>query len=108
MDLQMKAEDMTGDYPIWDVKVEDGLVPIVKDEKEDIQSATLACFLERGTIPQLPDIGVPWTEFLMGNITFADLDVEIRQSIQLAGMDEYRPQYQIENDKLTLVVTKEM
>lgn len=107
MDLQMKAESTDGDFPEWDVKVENGIVPILKDDEEDMQCATLACFLEKGTIPKLPDVGVPWSDYLMGEITFADLDVAIRQSISQAGMDGYRPNYLIDGDKLTLTVSKE-
>lgn len=42
MDAQMKQEDLTNNYPIWDLEVENGVVPILKDDKEDIQTALLA------------------------------------------------------------------
>lgn len=104
----MKAEDFTADFPIWDLKTEGSIVPIISDEKESIQVATLACFLEKGTIPQLPDAGVTWTEFLTGDKTFGELDAEIRESLKKADKIEYHPNYQIEGDRLTLVVSKEI
>lgn len=108
MDAQMKEEDLSADYPVWDLKVKDGIVPILSGDREDIQVATLASFIELGTIPQLPDVGVSWTKFLTGEMTFGELDVEIRTSIQNAGKDAYRPEYEINGDRLSLQVTKEM
>lgn len=108
MDAQMKEENLNADYPIWDLKVKDGIVPILSGDREDIQTALMASFIELGTIPQLPEAGVPWTKFLTGEMTFGELDVEIRTSIQNAGKENYRPDYQLNGDKLTLQVTKEM
>lgn len=102
----MKQEDIAQNYPIWDVKVKDGIVPILKDDKEDIQTALIASCLQLGSVPQLPDVGVSWTDFLTGEITFGELDVQIRESINLAGLSEFRPDYQINGDRLTLKVTK--
>lgn len=108
MDAQMKQEEFTNTYPIWDVKVENGVVPIIKEDKEDAQTALMASIIQKGSIPQLPDMGVPWTQFLTGEITFGELDVLIRESIGKAGKDEFRPEYQIDGDRLTLQVTKEI
>ena len=104
----MKAEEFTSTYPVWDIKTEDGIVPIISGDKEDTQVATLACFLQVGTIPQLPEAGVSWTDFLTGVKTFGEIDAQIRESIRNAGKFEYMPIYKIENDRLTLEVGKEM
>lgn len=108
MDLKMDVERQTDDAPVWDVKTEEGIVPIIMDDDEDVQCATLACFLERGTIPQLSSVGVDWAGFLTGGKTFGELDSEIRQSLRLAGMEEFQPDYQIVGDKLTLQVKREI
>jgi len=107
MDIQMKAEEFTSDSPIWDLKTEGGIVPIISDNKENIQQATLACFLEQGTIPRLEDAGIPWTKFLTNELSFGELDALIRESIRKAGQDEYRPEYYISGDKLLLEVTRD-
>lgn len=104
----MKAEDNSGDYPVWDLKTDGNIVPIISGDKEEIQTATLACFLEKGTVPQLEDAGVEWTAFLTGNKTFGELDAQIRESLQKADKSDYFPNYQIENDRLTLSVSKEI
>ena len=108
MDVEMRAEEFTTEFPIWDVKTEGSIVPIISGEKESIQVATLACFLEKGTIPQLPEAGVEWTSFLTKEKTFGELDAEIRESLRKADKVEYQPNYEIEGDRLTLAVSKEI
>lgn len=106
----MRAETIArGKEPVWDLRVKDGAVPIISGDEEYMQTATLAGFLEYGTIPQLPEVGVPWQEFLTKDITFGELDSYIRQSISAAGQDEYYPQYEIDDAAgiLTMTVGKE-
>lgn len=104
MDLKMKAEDITTAGVSWDCDVEDGIVPIIKDDKEDMQCAVIAGFLIRGTVEQLPDAGVPWTEFLTGNITFGILDFYVRESLKNVQKNNYYPQYDIQDDQLTMKI----
>jgi hypothetical protein len=108
MDVEMRAEEFTSEYPIWDIKTDGDKVPIISGDKEDVQTATLACFLEKGTIPQLPDVGVEWSAFLTKDKTFGELDAEIRDSLRKADKVEYQPNYQIDGDRLTLAVSKEL
>lgn len=106
MDIEMQAEDTSGEFPIWDLKTSGSIVPIITDEKEEIQTATLACFLEKGSIKQIQDVGVNWASFLTGDTTFGELDAEIRQSLINADKTEYVPNYLLNDDKLTLQVQK--
>lgn len=108
MDIEMKIQEKTAVFPVWDLKVESGIVPVLTDDKEDIQGAILACFIEKNTVPELPDVGVEWTGYLTGAISFGELDSQIRQSLSNAEKDEFRPEYQLEDDRLTLTVTKEL
>lgn len=102
----MKSEDINTDGVSWDCEVIDGIVPIIMDDEEDLQCAILAGFLIAGTVPQLPDAGVPWTDFLTGKISFGILDFYVRESLLNVGKDNYYPQYDIEEDKLTMSVGK--
>lgn len=104
MDLKMKAEDITTAGVSWDCDVIDGNVPIIKDEQEDMQCAVIAGFLIRGTVEQLPEAGVPWTEYLTGSITFGILDFYVRESLKNVQKDNYYPQYDIEEDQLTMKI----
>ena len=104
MDLKMKSEDITTADVSWDCDVADGLVPIIMDEKEEMQSATMAGFLILGTVPQLPEAGVPWLEFLTGKIQFGVLDFYVRESLSNVGRDDFYPQYDVDKDQLTMSV----
>ena len=106
MDLKMNAEEITDQGVSWDCAVKDGLVPIIKDDEEDLQCATIAGFLIVGTVPQLPEAGVPWTDFLTGKITFGVLDFYVRESLLNVGKDNFYPEYDIEEDQLTMKVGK--
>ena len=106
MDLKMKAEDITTAGVSWDCEVKDGIAPIIMDDEEDLQCATIAGFLIKGTVPQLNEAGVPWTDFLTGRITFGVLDFYVRESMTNVGEDNFHPQYDIEEDKMTMSIGK--
>lgn len=105
MDMKMKAEKISAyENPIWDVKVKNGIVPIISGNDEKIQNAILAGFLELGTIPQLPDVGVNWPGFMTGAVSFGELDTGIRQSLQDAGVGQFQPDYDLEEDSLIMTI----
>jgi hypothetical protein len=106
MDLKMKVEEITDAGVSWDCEVDNGIVPLITDDTEDLQCAILAGFLIAGTVPQLPEAGVPWTDFLTKKITFGVLDFYVRESLQNVGKDNYYPQYDLEEDKLTMSIGK--
>lgn len=107
MDLKTKAEVIEAtQHPVWDVKVENGNVPLIYGEEEDLQTATLAGFLEKGSIPLLPEAGVPWTDYLTQEITFGELDADVRDSLSAAGKDTFYPDYQIEGGSLVMTINK--
>lgn len=106
MDLKMKAEEITTAGTSWDCKVIDGIVPIITGEEEELQCATQAAFLITGTIPQLPEAGVPWLDFLKHKMTFGELDFYVRDSLRNVDKEAYYPQYDIEKDKLTMSIGK--
>lgn len=105
MDMKMKAEEITAsENPIWDVRVVNGNVPIISGSNEKVQTATLAGFLELGTIPQLPDAGVNWPGFMTGAVTFGEIDSQVRQSIQDAGVPQFSPEYDLIDDRLVMTI----
>lgn len=107
MDMKMNAETITSTaHPMWDVNVTDGIVPIITDEEENLQQATIAAFLIYGSVPQLATAGVPWTAYLTQGITFGEIDSYVRQSIIDSGHEDYAPNYVIADDKLTITVGK--
>lgn len=107
MDVEMRKEEQTSTDYIWDVKTDEGIVPIITGQKEDVQIATLAGLLQLGSIPQLPEAGVNWAGFLTGSVSFGELDGEIRDALIKAGKEDYMPVYSISGDKLILNIEKE-
>lgn len=106
MDMKMKAEDISTSGNSWDCKVVNGIVPIISEDEENLQNAILAGFLIKGTIPLLPDAGVPWPDFLTKKITFGDLDYFVRESLVQVGREDYNPQYDIQKDMLVMTMSK--
>lgn len=104
MDLKMKAEEIKTSGVSWDCELSNGIAPIIQDDTEDLQCAVLAGFLITGTVPQLPEAGVPWTDFISNKITFGVLDFYVRESLLNVGKDNYYPQYDIEDDQLTMSI----
>ena len=52
MDIEMKIQEKTATFPVWDLKVENGIVPILTDDNSSIgviqvqtqrQSAGIGC-----------------------------------------------------------------
>ena len=88
-------------YQTWDYYVDStGKVPIIDGEQERAQSANMAAFIQRGTIPQLPDDGVQWVEYFMGEVTFSDIDNQIKNNLMQIDAVDYFPTYEIVNDQL--------
>lgn len=106
MDIKMNTEEISTSGVSWDCVVKNGIVPVVTDEEEDLQCATLAGFLISGTVPQLPDAGVPWTEFLTGGINFGALDYYVRESLNNVEKETFYPEYSIDEDKLLMSIGK--
>jgi hypothetical protein len=49
---------------------------------------------------------VPWTDFLTKKITFGVLDFYVRESLTNVGKDNFYPEYDIQNDQLTMSIGK--
>ena len=107
MDLTMASSTETTDtsFPTWDFDVQNGLVPLISGDLESVQAASMAAFLQVGTIPQLPDVGVPWAEFLTGIATFGDIDAAIRKAALSANVSNFSPEYDFENGRLTVTMS---
>ena len=106
MDLKMAAETITSNGVYWDCQVQDGIVPIISGDEEDLQCATIASFLIRGTVPLLPDAGVPWTDFLTHKMSFGELDYYIRESLLNVEKQTFYPDYSIGNQGLKMTIQK--
>lgn len=108
MDAQMSSTK-TGTsttFPTWDLRIVNGACPLITGDTEGVQAASIGAYIQVGTIPQLPQTGVPWTEFLTGVANGADLDAAIRKSVASAGQSAFSPDYTISNDKLVVTMRR--
>lgn len=96
-----------GGFPTWDLYVDGTIVPFITGDAGDAQGAGVTAYLQLGTIPQLPTIGVPWTEFLTGEVGFGVVDASIRKTLVYAGITNYYPNYDIVNDNVIVKMEKQ-
>jgi hypothetical protein len=107
MDAQMQSSTKSPtSYQEWDYYVVNGIVPIIEGEEENAQAATIAAFLQVGTIPQLPEEGVDWTGFFTGGVPFNEIDNTIKNNLARIGLVDYYPTYDTINDSLVAQVGK--
>ncbi len=83
------------------------IVPMITGQTEEEQQAQVACSEVLGSIPQLPSSGVDWPTFLVGSGSFPALDASIRQNLSDSGRSDYQPTYDIINDALSVVASKQ-
>lgn len=106
MDFTMSSSTVgsPSSFPTWDFAVTSGVVPFISGNPGNVQAAEMAAFIQLGSIPQLPNVGVPWAEFLTKGVTFGDLDAAIRQSAFNAGVSNFVPNYDILNSRLVVTM----
>lgn len=104
MDVKMASSTDTtsSTFSTWDFDIKNGIASFITGDDADVQLATIAAFLQIGSIPQLPSVGVPWVEFLTHQVTFGDLDAALRSSAQNAGVTNFQPNYYIEDQNLVV------
>jgi hypothetical protein len=107
MDLQMSSStpETSTSFPTWDFNVSSGVVPLISGDTERVQTAEIAAFVQVGSVPQLPTVGVPWAESLTGGATFGDIDAAIRKAALASGVSDFTPTYDFENGRLTVTMT---
>lgn len=93
-DILMASTVITGNaYPTWDFAVKDNMLQTVTGSNGDKQNANVAVFTQKGTIPQLPNVGVNWAGFLTNQISFGTLDANIRIALKNSGATAFIPKY---------------
>jgi len=108
-DLKVQSETtQPGQFPTWDYYVdpEKNIVPFIEGIEGDSQAAALSAFINKNSIPQLPQQGVPWTDFLTGDASFADVDTMIRYNLNVGNL-AFQPTYDIVNGRLVCTVVKQ-
>ena len=88
MDIEMiTTTDEDTQENLWDFKVKNGKLCWIDYTAATQQRSIIATYLQRGTIPQLPDVGNQWVEFLTGTVAPNELNTQIRNSIVVKSND---------------------
>jgi hypothetical protein len=108
MDFAMISIDTESDnLALWDFKVKHGILQVVDHNEALKQRSFLSTYLQRGTVPQIPNAGNQWVELMTSQISPQELNAQIRQSIiDYTGGISYLPKYTDVGDKVVVEVTK--
>ena len=110
MDMALQSSSTSpNSYQTFDYLVQGNIVPVLTDAGttgsiEDAQHAQMAAYFQQGAIPQLPGFGVQWVEFFTGGVNFGVVDGQIKSNLIATNLPNFRPQYDLVNDKLTVAV----
>ena len=104
--LVSKTVNDTTKEPIIDfVPTKDGQLQVLYAENAVKQRAVLASFVQRGSIPQLPDVGVDWVEFLTEQRSPAEINSQIFDAMHNnANTYDYIPKYETTDGELTVTI----
>ena len=104
--LISKTVDELTKEPIVDfVSTKEGQLQVLYAENAVKQRAVFASFVQRGSIPQLPDVGIDWVEFLTEQRSAAEINSQIFTAMhQYADTYDYVPKYETADGKLTVTI----
>jgi len=102
MDLLLVTKDN-----IWDIEVHNGSPRVISDDNEKVQRAMIASFIQKDTLPLMPNTGLDWSKYLTGEMSLSEIDAKARANINLY-MESlmYVPYYKVVNGQLIYNITK--
>ena len=108
MDFMLNEYTDSAETPIIDYAISDeGELDLLNTKAEEQQRVIVAAFTQRGTIPQMPESGVQWAEYLTQQISASELNSQIMKAIQdCGGSFAYRPEYTTLNGKLLVRIVE--
>ena len=69
-----------------DIEIEDGYpVYLPKDKDNNDQRSCVSAYMTRGTVPGAPDVGVDWSQLLMGKEHLINIDNDVKRAIEDNG-----------------------
>lgn len=104
--LISKTINETTKEPIVDfVPTKDGQLQVLYSNEAVKQRAIISSFVQRGSIPQLPSVGVEWVEFLAESRSPAEINSQIFDAMHNnANTYDYIPKYETFNNELTVTI----
>ena len=109
IDLFVQSYTNSNKEPILDFEVtKTGELASLFGQSAIKQRAVVASFTQRGSIPQLPETGVEWSELLTELVSPANVNSEIFEAIHnCADTYEYLPQYTVVDGKLIVDIKEQ-
>lgn len=92
---------------VWDLEVHNGIPRTLSGESLNVQRAMIASFIQTDTLPLMPTTGLPWTKYLLGEISLSEIDAQARANINLYMESlSFVPYYKIVKGQLTYNISK--
>ena len=92
---------------VWDLEVHNGLPSVLNGDNQNIQRAMIASFIQTDTLPLMPSTGLPWTKYLLGEISLSEIDALARASINLYMESlAFVPYYGTKGNQLTYSISR--
>lgn len=102
MDLLIVTKDN-----VWDLEVHRGLPRTLEGNNLNIQRAMIASFIQTDSLPLMPTAGLPWTKYLLGEISLSEMDAQARANINLYMESlAFVPYYNIDKGLLTYSISR--
>lgn len=108
MDFMLNEYQRNDLTPMIDFEISDsGELTLLNTKAEEQQRVIVSAFTQRGSIPQLPDSGVQWAEYITQQISASELNSQIMDAIQnCGGSFAYRPEYTTLHGKLLVNIVE--
>lgn len=101
------VKDEQTEETLWDFKLKNKALCWIDHDTAEEQRAVVSTFLQRGTVPQAPSIGIQWAELLSGTALPQEVNIQIKNAItEYTGGAKYFPKYSMKDGKLFVEVKK--
>jgi hypothetical protein len=105
--LLISSKDPEAERWNWDIDEVDGIALSVPEGAEEDQEANVIAYLEKDTIPLMPERGVDWVKYLNKQVSLAEVDTQVRANLK-TYLDTvlYSPVYTADKGKLVVNMAK--
>ena len=105
--LLISSQDPETERWNWDIDEADGIALSVPEGAEEDQEANVTAYLEKDTIPLMPERGIDWPKYLNKQVSLSEIDTQIRANLK-TYLDTvlYAPVYSAAGDKLAVNMAK--
>jgi hypothetical protein len=105
--LLISSQDPETERWNWDIDETDGIALSVPEVAEEDQEANITAYLEKDTIPLMPERGIDWPKYLNKQVSLSEIDTQVRANLK-TYLDTvlYTPVYSAVDGKLAVKMAK--